>query len=249
MMSVELTNQVALVTGSSRGLGRGIALALARAGARIGINYLNNKTAAQEVAAQIRQLGSEAILVQADVCDYDQVEQMIARILEKWGKIDLLVNNVGNFLQKQISEIEISEWHGLIASNLHSAFYCCKATLPHMRQRKYGRIVNIGLANANRIQSYQRITPYAIAKTGLVILTKSMAVEEGPFGISVNVVSPGLMDNGSLSSQELTALAERVPMGHVGTAKDLSDAILFLASPKAVYITGTEIIVSGGWGV
>ncbi|MBN2412822.1 SDR family oxidoreductase [candidate division KSB1 bacterium] len=243
-----LTGKVALITGSSRGLGRGMAMVLAEKGVRVIINYSTNSRNARDTVEEIRAKGLQAVEIQGDVREWRQVRALVKKAAAEWGQLDFLINNVGDFVYKKFNDIRIDDWNNMINSNLTSCFYCCKAVLPVMRKQKYGRIINIGLANAG-IKAYQNVVPYAIAKTGVHILTKSLAVSEAEYGITVNVVAPGLMDNGSLSEKEIRDMGRAVPKQRTGTADDLAGAVLYLLSDNANYVTGTEIIVSGGWGL
>lgn len=244
-----LSGKVALVTGASKGLGKGIAKSLAEQGAKIVINYRKSKQNALEVVEDIKQTGGTAIAIKADATQQDQVQQMFEDIQKQFGPVDILINNVGDFMLKSISDTTHEEWHNIINSNLHSVFNCCQAALSDMKENKWGRIVNIGLVNANKIQAFNQTTPYAIAKAGVLTLSKSLSVENAQFGITINVVSPGLMDNGSLAENQKLEMIKSVPGRRLGTADDLSGVINFLVSEQATYITGADIAVSGGWGI
>lgn len=244
-----LKGKTALVTGGSRGLGKDVALFLGKLGANVAVNYLQDKDAAEKVVARIKETGADAEGIQADVRDWEQVEKLVTGTVDRFGSIDLLINNVGDFITSSLLKMDIKDWHNMLDSNLHSAFYCSRAVIPLMQKRKFGRIVNIALASANPIHAYKTVAAYAIAKTGVLILTKSLAVEVAPFGITVNAVSPGLMDNGSLTPGRIDSIAPKIPLGKPGTSKDIAGAIGYLVSDEAAYVTGTEIIVSGGWGL
>ena len=244
-----LEGKTALVTGSSRGLGKGLAFGLAELGANVVVNYLHNKKAAQSVVKSIQKFNKNVISCQADVTDSQQVRNMFNNINTSFGPVDILINNVGDFMQKSLQDTSIEDWDHIIQSNLYSVYFCCKAALPAMKKNNWGRIINIGLANANRTHAFKLVTPYAIAKNGILTLSKSLAVEVAQNGITVNVLSPGLMDNGSLSDEEKTAFSKKVPMKRLGETKDLLGIVKFLLSDEAAYITGADIAVSGGWGL
>jgi 3-oxoacyl-[acyl-carrier protein] reductase len=168
---------------------------------------------------------------------------LVRKVEEKFGKIDILVNNVGPILVKSWEKVKSSEWDYILHSNLMSALYCLKAVLPGMRQRKWGRIINLGYSRAEQLVAFSKIAPYAIAKTGLLILTRSVAASEASTGITVNMVSPGLMEGGILPK------SKSVPRGRLGKFEDISSAVLFLVSDEADFISGTNLVVAGGWKI
>jgi len=241
-----LENRVALVTGSSRGIGKTIALKLAEAGASLGINYKSNTWAADEVVESIKKMEHKAISVQCDVSNFADVEEMVKKVLSEFGRIDILVNNVGPFLYKSIYDTTIQEWHQIINSNLNSTFYCCKAVVPIMRKQKSGNIINIGAPNAERTQGYLKNCPYATAKTGVVVLSKSLAREEAKNGIQVNVVNPGFIETDQYTDEMKKDMPKEVPLRKLGKPEDIANAVLFLVSEEANYITGSVLNVHGG---
>lgn len=246
---MSLAGKVALVTGSARGIGRYTAQALAQRGASVVINYRASKAAAEALLDEInQQVGRKAgIILQGDVTNPVQVDQLVGAIIEHYGRLDILVNNVGDFLIKPITDLQIEEWQTIIASNLHSVFYLCRAVLPLMQKERWGRIINMGMAGADMIQSSPHITPYMIAKTGVLILTKTLGAVAAPYGITVNAISPGVIDNDQLDETTRQEMPQRIPAGKIGTPQDITAAILFLISDAASYITGSNLIVSGGW--
>ena len=246
---MNLENKIAVITGASRGLGKGMAFALAELGATVIVNYRRDHAAAEHTLKTVRQHQPRSIIYQADVRLWDDVEKMMAAVRENFGRIDILINNVGELVLKPLFDLEINEWDNQLRSNLSSVFYCCKAVLPLMREQSYGRIINIAMANVRHLHAYSQAAVHAIAKSGVLILTRSLARENAPFGITINSISPGLMDNGSLSKEEKKELTSRVPQNRLGTAADLMSAVKFLLSNEAGYVTGTDIIVSGGWGL
>ncbi len=244
-----LSGRVALVTGCARGLGEGMARALVSQGAGLAIHYRSSKANAARLAEQLRERGCIAEIFQADVTRWEEVSQLRDEVLQQFGRLDILVNNVGNFIEKPFAELSPADWTEMLESNLNSVFYMCRAFWPAMVHQHYGRIINIGLANSDRIQAYRQVLPYAIAKSGALILSKSLAVEGAPYNITVNVLAPGLMDSGMLAPAREAAAADRVPAGRPGTAADMAGALLYLCSDAAAYITGAHIPVSGGWGL
>lgn len=244
---MKLVGKTALVTGSSRGIGTAIALELARQGADLSINYRSNADAAEAVAERVRQTGRRCIPLQADVTDSEQVDSLVQKTEEELGSVDILVNNVGDFYFKPLTDMEPGEWRYVLESNLSSVFYLSRAVIPKMRQRKQGRIVNIGLSPNYMVRGAPNVAAYSIAKTGVVIHTRSLAVEEAPHGINVNCVSPGLIDNGHLPEDQKQWMEERVPAGRLGTAQEIADAVFFLCSDRATYVSGANLTVCGAW--
>lgn len=245
----ELNGRVALVTGSARGLGKSMARALAARGAALAIHYRHSATEADQLVEELRKKGGEAERFQADVRRWEEVSRLQEEITARFGRLDILVNNVGPFIEKQWDELTPAEWEEMVTGNLNSVYYLCRAFWPVLVAQKWGRIINIGLANSDRIQAYHRVLPYAIAKTGVLILTKSLAVEGARHHITVNVLAPGLMDNGTLDAVGRHNAAASVPAGRPGSADDLTGALLYLCSKAAAYVTGAHIPVSGGWGL
>jgi 3-oxoacyl-[acyl-carrier protein] reductase len=243
---MSLENKVALVTGSSRGIGKTIALKLAEAGASLVINYKSNSEAADEVVESIKKMGRKTISVQCDVTNFADVEEMVKKVASEFGRIDILVNNVGPFLYKSIYDTTIGEWHQIINSNLNSTFYCCKAVVPIMRKKKSGNIINIGAPNAERTQGYLKNCAYAVAKTGVVVFSKSLAKEEAKNGIRVNVINPGFIQTDEYSEEMKRDMPKQVPLGRLGKPEDIANAVLFLVSDEANYITGSVLNVQGG---
>ncbi|MCP2520163.1 SDR family oxidoreductase [Candidatus Aminicenantes bacterium AC-335-K20] len=235
-----LEGKVALITGANRGLGKEISLALAKRGASIAIHYFKNRNLAESLKKQI---GKNAEIYHADLMDEKEIFELVRRISAEMGEIDILINNFGPFIYKKWEEISFEEWDYIIRGNLNSAFICSKAVIPGMRRKKWGRIINIGYNRVEQIVAFPNITPYAIAKTGLLILTRTMAKTEAPYKITVNMVSPGLMEEG-IKPEEF-----EIPMGRYCSFEDVIEAIIFLISDGANYITGTNIIVGGGWKI
>jgi 3-oxoacyl-[acyl-carrier protein] reductase len=238
--------RVALVTGGSRGIGRAIALNLAERGYSLAINYLSNSWAAEDVVKQIRNIGGNSVSLQGDVSNFADAEEVIKKAKSEFNRIDVLINNVGPFLYKTIFDTTIQEWHQIMNSDLNSVFYCCRAVVPVMREQKYGVIVNIGAPNAERTQGYTRICTYAVAKTGVVVFSKSLAKEEAQNGIRVNVVNPGFIETESYTQDMKKEMPQNVPLKRLGKPEEIANAVAFLVSDEASYITGSVLNVHGG---
>ena len=236
-----MKNKVVLVTGSSRGIGREIALGLAEKGSCVAVHCLRNTKEAELTAEAVRESGAQTAVFRADLKDETEAFRLITEVEGRFGHIDILVNNVGPILAKRWDSLGGGDWDEVIRGNLHSAFFCLKSVLPAMKECGWGRIINIGYSRAEQLTAFFEITPYAIAKTGLLILTRTAAADAGKYGITVNMVSPGLMEGGMLPADQ------KVPLGRLGKPKDIVEAVRFLVSEEASYITGENIIVSGGW--
>ncbi len=245
---MSLRNRVALVTGASRGIGKEIALTLGRAGAYVAVSYRTNKLGAQRVLDQLKSLGTVGWSIATDVTDPERVKELIDSVVRKFGRVDILVNNVGDFEWKTVVESSEDEWREILASNLFSVFYVCKRVLPTMRRQRWGRIINLGAAGAERAFGQAKISAYSAAKAGMVALSRSLALEEARYGITVNVVNPSIIDNKEISLEEARRMTDaRFPVGRPATADDVAKAVQFFASPEAEFITGQVLNVSGGW--
>lgn len=236
-------NKIALVTGSGRGMGKNIALRLSDHVSGVVIHYRRDKDAAMSVVEEIRAKGKSSVCISADLAEEKEAQELIQRSGERIGDIDILINNYGPILIKPWEKLEPEDWDYMLQSNLKSAFYCIKAVLQGMRKKRWGRIINIGYSRVEQLVAYQRILPYAIAKTGLLILTRSVAASVAADGITVNMVSPGLMEGGVLPRDQ------NIPAGRFGQFEDVSHAVIFLVSEQSSYITGSNLIVSGGWKI
>src|SRR5215510_9636008 len=238
----DLKDRVALVTGGSRGIGAAVAVALAKAGCNLVINYRNRSAEAGAVCEEICRLGRRAIAVQADVSQSGLVQQMVAEVRRELGTIDILVNNAGIARQQKIENISEADWDELIAVNLKSAFLVTQAVLPPMRKQKWGRIINMSSVAA---QTGGVVGPhYAASKAGMLGLTHSLANLLAKEGITVNAIAPALIATEMVTSN-LEANPAIIPVGYFGSVDDVSSVAVLLAANG--YITGQTINVNGGW--
>ncbi len=246
MNNNENCKNTALVTGSSRGIGRAIALTLAKQESNVVVNYKQNQSAADEVVSEINQLGGEAIAIQADVSEPQQAEQLVKQTHQHFGRLDVLVNNSGPFQMQTLRETSINDWHAMIDGNLNSAFYCTHYALPIMKEQASGHIIFIGCVKADSLRARHNNCAYGIAKTGVVLLAKTLAREEGKNGIRANVINPGVIDNGSISKEDLKQHAKHISMGVAGQTDDIANAVLFFLSEQGRYCNGAVLNVDGG---
>lgn len=233
--------RIALVTGASRGIGRAIALRLADDVSGVAVHFCSRREEAQDLAAAIRAKGKLSAVFRADLTKKTQAAGLVKKVEERFARIDVLVNNVGPFLVKPWDQLDVSDWERVLRGNLLSSYFCIRAALPGMRRRKWGRVVNIGYSRAEQLASFPTIAPYAAAKTGLLILTRTAAAAEAANGITVNMVSPGLIKGGAMPQ------VRNLPETRIGTVEDVAEAVAFLASDRAATVTGTHMVVAGTW--
>lgn len=246
-MTRPLQDQVALVTGASRGLGRAIARHLAAAGAHVVINFRRNTAAAEETAVAIAAGGGRADLAPFDVADPQAAEEAIAALLQRVGRCDILVNNAGMTVDALLLRLKAREWDHVMEVNLRGTFNCTKAVLRTMVRARYGRIVNMTSVTGHMGNAGQ--AAYAAAKAGIMGFTKAMAREVAGRNITVNAVAPGLIATemtAHLPDRVQTEYVKLIPVGRLGIPEEVADAVLFLARPESGYITGQVIGVNGG---
>jgi NAD(P)-dependent dehydrogenase (short-subunit alcohol dehydrogenase family) len=245
--------RTALVTGSTRGIGKAIAFRLAHDGFRVGLNYARDRGEAARSVEQIRSFapaGAAPVALQADVSRSEECERLIQDATRVLGHVDVLVNNVGPFLERPLAETTDSEWRDMIDGNLGSAFWCARAVLPSMRDRRAGCIVNVTALNADVSPGMTHDAPaYSVAKTALAMMTKSMARLEGRHNIRVNAVSPGFIETESYvdwDPAEQDRWRSQIPLGRFGRPEEVAEAVAFLVSERAAYVSGTVLHVHGG---
>ncbi len=241
----KLKNQVALITGASRGIGKATALALACEGAKIVVNYASNQEAADLVVTEINNMGGEAIAINADVSKADAVEEMIKITLEKWGRIDILVNNAGITRDTLMLRMKLEDWQEVINLNLTGVFLCCKAVSKVMLKQRSGRIINISSVAGQMGNPGQ--ANYSAAKAGVIGLTKTLAKEFASRGVTVNAVAPGFIETDMTSGLKSDEILKFIPLARYGKPEEIAGMIRFLASDIASnYITGQVFNVDGG---
>jgi len=239
--------RVALVTGASRGIGRATALELGRRGARVVVNYHNSAEAANEVVQALQAGGGEAISIQADVGDFGQAEKLVKDAVEAYGRLDILVNNAGITRDNLIIRISEADWDAVLTTNLKSTFNCSRAAIRPMMRSRYGRIVNITSVSGQIGNPGQ--TNYSASKAGQIGFTKALAREVASRNITVNAIAAGYVNTeiwSSVPEEARQAMLNMIPMGRKGTVEDIAQAVAFLASEEAGYITGQVLAVDGG---
>lgn len=276
-MNMNFEGKVAIITGASTGIGRETAKQLAMKGAIVVINARARKPGRQEprrrgsfvlakkVAEEIRSMGGKAIAIEADVTNREAVDKMVSEVIDKFGKIDILINNAGKSYGPRhphlgfprdpdepppLEDLSYEDWHRNIDTNFNAVFYMCKAVVPHMRKRKYGKIINVS-SGAGRMYSRTGITAYAAAKAGQIGFTRQLAKDVARDGIYVNCIAPGLIqkDPNKFPYEDTVgkeAILESIPLGRTGTVEEAAKAIVFLVSDDASYIVGQTLGVDGG---
>lgn len=247
---MDLTGRCALVTGAGRGIGRAVAVALAKAGADVAINYAGNETAAKETEALCAEYGVKTLVIKADVSDAESCKAMIDQVKEAFGKIDILVNNAGITKDKLMIGMSEADFMDVINTNLKGSFLCMQMVSKLMIKQRYGRIINlssvVGLhGNAGQVN-------YAASKAGVIGMTKSAAKELATRNITVNAVAPGMIETDMtavIPEKAKEAMLASIPVGRAGKPEEIANTVAFLASEEAAYITGQVISVDGGMGV
>jgi NAD(P)-dependent dehydrogenase (short-subunit alcohol dehydrogenase family) len=248
-MSGKLAAKVALITGASRGLGKAMALALAGEGARLAL-VARDREALEKTAEAVRSAGGGAQIFQADVTSEEQVLRLEKEVAEAFGRVQILVNNAGINIRKQLTEFTLDEWRRVLDTSLTSTFLMCRAFVPHMKGRGYGRVINLASIMAH--VSMPGRSAYSASKSAILGLTRALALELAPEGITVNAISPGpfatemntpLIENPELNAQ----FVAKIPLGRWGRVEEVGQLAVYLCSPEAGFVTGTDVLIDGGW--
>lgn len=246
----DIEGKAALVTGASKGIGRAISLELARLGVKVAVNYNSSKSEAQEVVQTITEMGGDAFAVHADVSDLDHVNAMVNKVNDKWGGVNILVNNAGIINDGLLMRMSDEQWHRVMGVNLNGTFFCTRATLRHMVRERWGRVINIGSVVGIRGNVGQ--TNYSSSKAAIIGFTKSLAKEVATRNITVNAVTPGYISTetvAGLTQRQKDTIMTWIPQGKFGNTEDIANMVGYLASEKASYVTGQIISVDGGMAI
>ena len=247
MSGIELQGKVALVTGASRGIGAVVACRLAQAGAKVGVNYNASVDAATQVVDSITNAGGDALLVGGDVSQQETAEAIIKQVVDHWGNIDILINNAGINKDRLLIRMKPEDFDDVISVNLRGAFLCTRYVMPHLIRQRSGRVIN--MSSVVGLSGNPGQANYAAAKAGLVGLTKAVAREVASRNVTVNALAPGYITTAmvdELSEDTQAKILAKIPMGRFGTPEDVAEAVLFLCSDGASYITGQVLTIDGG---
>lgn len=242
-------DKVALITGGAKGIGREIGLRLGERGWSVALCYRTSQADAEGTAAEIEKRGGTALVVRTDVSRAEACETLVREVVAWRGRTDALINCAGTYHRVDLLAETPEGWREMFASNLDSLFYLARLVAPAMTQRGWGRIVAFSMANADRVIAQTQLTAHYLSKVAVLGLVRSLAKVLARHNVTVNAVSPGFIDSGSMDAEELHSLAKNIPAGHVGSTADAAHAALYLLSEEAAYVTGTSLHVSGGWGL
>jgi len=244
-----LPERVAIITGGAKGIGRAVALRLAKDGWSVAFCYRTSASAAEETAESIRAEGARVIAGPYDVSDPTACEALVSRVRSEWGRVDALINAAGPYRREALLETSVESWHDMFRNNLDTVFYMSRLVAVPMKEQHGGRIVSFSMANADQMIGQPQLTAHYIAKVGVLVLTRTLARVLGPYNITVNAISPGFIASGNAPEEELQKMVKSIPAGYVGDLSDAVSAVLYLLSDEARYVNGANIHLSGGWGV
>lgn len=244
---MKLKNKIAIVTGASKGIGKSIALEMAREGANVALNYNTDRPGAEDVAEKIKQLGRKAVVIQADISNAEAVKEMVRLAKQEFGRIDILVNNAGILLEKYLFRMADEEWHKCMDVNINGMYYCTRNCLLQMLRQQYGKIVNI--ASVSGIIGRAGHAAYGASKAAIIAFTKSLSQEVAQKGININAVAPGYiyteMSREAIKKNE-AMFKKIIPAGRIGNPEEVAKLATFLSSDKASYLHGQVIVIDGG---
>jgi len=249
----DLSGKNALVTGGSRGIGSGISIVLAKQGANVAVNCIEKMDKCDYISGEVMKAGRDSISLKADVSKKEEVENMFKQIKDRWGKLDILINNAGIIDYASFEDITEEKWDKIMDINLKGQFLCAQEAVKLMKPGKWGRIINISSISSGGVGiGFKNISHYTASKGGVVALTENMAIELAQYGINVNTVAPGAIESDMTAptledEKVMKSMLEQIPKGRIGKPEDIGAACVFLASDESDYITGTVIYVDGGW--
>lgn len=241
-----LAGRVVLVTGAARGIGRAIALEMARRGAAVAVNYRASQSAAEALVAEIAAIGAQCLPIQGDVADREEARRVVKEAIDQWGRLDVLVNNAGITRDKSLRKVADDEWADVISVNLNGTYYCTSAALPHMMRQEFGRIINITSFSGQPGNFGQ--ANYAAGKGGIVAFTRTVALEMAKYNITANCIAPGFTSTEMLTTipdQIMDQIKARIPLGRLAEPSEIAHAAGFLAA-EADYMTGQQLSINGG---
>jgi 3-oxoacyl-[acyl-carrier protein] reductase len=241
--------KIALITGGAKGIARAIGLDLASAGWQIAFCYRSSEQDAEDTALLLKRSGVRVLAERCDVSIPEEAASFAQKVEMEFGAVDCLINGAGPYHRVNIWEETVEGWRDMFANNLDSVFYMTRAIAPGMKARRRGRIINFSMANADQMIAQPELTAHYIAKAGVLILTRTLAKTLAPYGITANAISPGFINSGSAPETELAGMVKKIPAGYIGEMKDAVGAVRFLLSDEARYVNGTNIHLSGGWGI
>ena len=242
-------SRVALVAGGVRGIGKAVSLKLAGQGWKIATCFRNSRDAAAELESKLRSAGTHAMCIQADVSKPEVAETLVRKVEEEYGRIDALIHCIGLYHRVPLLEESVEGWHAMFDHNLHPVFYLSRLAASGMMERRWGRIVNFSMVNADQQVGQPFITAHYIAKMGVLALTRSLAKTLAPYGITANSISPGFIETGSVPKDVIAQSMKSIPAGYIGSPDDVVGAVCYLLSDEARYVNGTNIHLSGAWGI
>jgi 3-oxoacyl-[acyl-carrier protein] reductase len=241
--------KTALISGGARGIGREVGLRLGERGWAVALCYRKSRADAEATALAIEEKGARALAVHADVSTPEVCAALVQKVCDWQGRIDAFIHCAGPYHRLDLLEETPAGWREMFAGNLDSLFYLARLVAPIMVKQQSGRIVAFSMANADRLMAQTQLTAHYLAKVGVLGLVRSLAKSLAKHKITVNAVSPGFIDSGSVDSDELAGLVKTIPAGRIGSLADAASAVLYLLSDEAAYVTGTSLHVSGGWGI